>query len=69
MLQAGRSQDRNPVRLNNFFNLSTPAAPGRGVYSASGRNEYQRRKNNISGSRALPVSRADNLTAICEPIV
>jgi hypothetical protein len=37
---------------------------GPGVLSASNRNEYQKQKN-----RARPVRKADNLTAICEPIV
>jgi hypothetical protein len=37
------------------------------VYSASNRNEYQKQKNNVSLSKALPARRVDNLTAICEP--
>jgi hypothetical protein len=49
--------------------LILPAALGTGVHSASNRNEYRKQKTNVSGSRARPVSRADNLTAICEPIV
>jgi hypothetical protein len=39
---------------------------GLGVYSASNRNEYQ---NMFLGSRARPKRKADNLTAIYEPIV
>jgi hypothetical protein len=35
----------------------------------SNRNEYQSRKIMFLGSRARPVLRVDNLTAICEPIV
>jgi hypothetical protein len=46
--------------------LILPTALGIGVYSASNRNEYQNQKNNVSGEL---VCRADNLTAICEPIV
>jgi hypothetical protein len=44
--------------LNAFFSmyLILPAALGPGDNSASDRNEY-------------PVHKADNLTAICEPIV
>jgi hypothetical protein len=38
------------------------AAVGLGVYSASNKTEYQNRKNNV-------FSKADNLTANCEPIV
>jgi hypothetical protein len=48
-------------------NLLTALGPG--VYSASNRNEYQKQKNNVSGSKVRPVRRADSLTAICEPIV
>jgi hypothetical protein len=46
--------------------LILTAALGPGVYSASNRNEYKNKKNNVSGSRARPVRRADNITAICE---
>jgi hypothetical protein len=54
-----------------FFSvyLILPAAPDPGIYSASNRNGYQKQKNNLLGSRALPVRKADNLTAICEQIV
>jgi hypothetical protein len=52
----------------NVFNLPNPTALGPGVYSASNRNENQKQKINVSGSRARPVRRADNLAAICEPI-
>jgi hypothetical protein len=44
------------------------AALGPGVYSASNINEYQR-QNNFLGSITLVMSKADNLTAICEPAV
>jgi hypothetical protein len=36
-----------------------------GFDSASNRNEYQE----SSGGKGLPARKADNLTAICEPIV
>jgi hypothetical protein len=48
--------------------LTLPAELGSEIHSASDRNEYKKEKN-VSGSRARPVRRADNLTAICEPIV
>jgi hypothetical protein len=57
--------------MNEFFqfNLILPAGLGPGVYLASNRNAYQKQANNVSGSKAVPVRRADNLTMICEPIV
>jgi hypothetical protein len=39
------------------------------ILSASKRNEYEKQKNNVSGEKTRPVLKADNLTAICEPIV
>jgi hypothetical protein len=47
--------------------LIVPTALGYGAYSASNKNEYQKQKNNVLGSRARPVRRTDNLTAISEP--
>jgi hypothetical protein len=46
-----------------------PAELGPGVYSASNRNEYQKHESNISGSKVRPVRKAENLAAICKPIV
>jgi hypothetical protein len=43
--------------------------PGAHGSLVSERNEYQKHTNNVSGSRARPVRKADNLTAICEPTV
>jgi hypothetical protein len=61
------------TRLCDFFYiyLILPAALGPGVYSAFNRNEYQKHKNIIMflRSKVRRVRRADNLTAICEPIV
>jgi hypothetical protein len=68
MLQARRSWVLDPMSelIISSTYLILPAALGPGVYSASNINEYQKQKNNVSGSRALPECRADNLTAICE---
>jgi hypothetical protein len=57
--------------VNKFVSifLILTAALGPEVHSASNRNEYQKQINNVYGSTARPVSRADNFTAICEPIV
>jgi capsule polysaccharide modification protein KpsS len=52
------------------FNLPNPFGRSRPwVYSACNRNEYQKKRNNVSADRARPVRRADNLTVICEPTV
>jgi hypothetical protein len=48
--------------------LIHPAALGPWHYSASNISEYQKYKMFL-GSRAWPARKADNLTAICEPIV
>jgi hypothetical protein len=48
--------------------LIFPAALGHGVRSVCNINEYQEQKMFL-GSRARPACRADNLSAICEPIV
>jgi hypothetical protein len=52
-----------------FLNVILPAALGHGVYSASDGNEYRKEENMFLATRARPVLWADNLTAICEPIV
>jgi hypothetical protein len=49
--------------------LILPAVLGPGAHSASNRNEYQKQKIMFLGNRVRPVRRADNLTAISEPIV
>jgi hypothetical protein len=48
------------------ISLILPSALGPGVHSAYNRNEQD---NTVSGTKAWLVRRADNLTAICEPIV
>jgi hypothetical protein len=56
--------------VNDFSSmyLILPAALCLGDYAVSNRNEYHKHNNDVSESRALPVRKADNLTAICEPI-
>jgi hypothetical protein len=68
MLQAGRSRARVPMRsLGSFqFTSSFQAHYGPGVDSTSNRNEYQVYS---WGGKERRVRKADNLTAICEPIV
>jgi hypothetical protein len=69
MLQAGMSWARFPMRSLNFFQLTYSFQPhyGPGVDSASNRNEYQESSWGVKDGR--PARKADNLTAICEPIV
>jgi hypothetical protein len=72
MLQAGRSRVQVSMRSLDFFSIDLilPAALGPGVYSASNRNEYQELiKYFFLGSKARPARKADNLTAVFEPIV
>jgi hypothetical protein len=60
MLQAGRLRVRFPMRLLDFL-----IDYGPGVDPASNRNEYQ---DSSSGKERL-ACKADNLTAILEPII
>jgi hypothetical protein len=57
--------------VNDFFSihLILPAALVPEVYSASNRNQYQKKKNMFLGSRVRQALKPDNLTAIYEPIV
>jgi hypothetical protein len=67
-----RSLDRYSSLADSGHGVFSPNASvrtGSGVYPASNRNEYQKQKNTFLGSRARPVRRVDNLTAICDPIV
>jgi hypothetical protein len=61
------------TRWGDFFKiyLILPAALGPRVYSASNRNECQKQKNKIMflGSKVRLVGKADNFSAISEPIV
>jgi hypothetical protein len=68
MLQAGRSRVRVPMRWI-FFNLSFHPHYGPGFDPASNRNEYQEPSWGGGGGKGRPARKADNLTAICEPIV
>jgi hypothetical protein len=47
-IQAGRSRVRDPMRIISIY-LILSAALGPGVYSASIRNERQKKKNHVSG--------------------
>jgi hypothetical protein len=54
----------NNIHPNEVIGFQPYYVPG--VYSASNRNEYQ---ESSQGGKGQPAYKADNLTAICEPIV
>jgi hypothetical protein len=66
MLQAGRSRDRIPDEVD-FFNLPNPSSCTMALGSTQPLTEMSTR--NIPGGEGRPARIADNLTAICEPIV
>jgi hypothetical protein len=67
MLQAGRSRVRVPMRSLNFsIDLILPAAL-MALRSTQPLTEMSTR--NLPGGEGPPVRKAENLTAICEPIV
>jgi hypothetical protein len=63
MLQTGRSRVRVSMRWIFFFQPHY----GPGVDSASNSNEYQ--ESSGGGGKGRPARKADNLTAICKPII
>jgi hypothetical protein len=65
MLQAGRSRVRFSMSLD-FFNLSNPSIRTMTLGSTQTLTEMSTR--NLPGSKGRPARKADNLTAICEPI-
>jgi hypothetical protein len=73
MLQGGRSRVRVPMRsLNFFFNLpnNSRCTTVLGFIQPLAEMSTSSRKIIMFlGSKARSISRADNLTAICEPIV
>jgi hypothetical protein len=66
MLQAGRSRNRIPDEVD-FLNLPNPSSRTMALGSTQPLSEMSTR--NIPGGEWRPARRADNLTAICEPIV
>jgi hypothetical protein len=66
MLQAERSRDRIPDEVD-FFNLTNPSSRTMALGSTQPLTEMSIR--NIPGGEGRPARKADNLTAICEPIV
>jgi hypothetical protein len=67
MLQAGRSRDRIPMRLLDSLNLLNPSSRVMALGSTQPLTEMS--TGNLPGGEGLPARKADNLTAIFEPIV
>jgi hypothetical protein len=63
MLQTRRSPVQVPDKVDFFQSFQPHYGPG--VDSASNKNEYQESSWEV---KKRPARRADNLTAICEPI-
>jgi hypothetical protein len=66
MLQDGRSRVRFPIR-SFFFNWRNSSSRTMALGSARPRTEMNTRT--LSGGKGWPERKADNLTAIYEPIV
>jgi hypothetical protein len=66
MPQTGRSRVRVPVRWI-FFSSPNPSSRIMALGSTQTLTEMSTR--NIPGGKGRPAREADNLTAICEPIV
>jgi hypothetical protein len=67
MLQAVRSGVEFPMRLLDFFNLPNPSSRTMALGSTQPLTEI--RTMNLPGGKGRPARKADNVTAICEPIV
>jgi hypothetical protein len=69
MLKAKRSRVQDRMKLINLFNLPVPSGRTRPcVNSISNINGHWKQKIFL-WSKARPLRRAYNVTAICEPIV
>jgi hypothetical protein len=66
MLQAGRPRVRFPMRSLDIFNLPNPSS--RTMTLGSTQPPTEMNTMNILRGKGRPKRKADNLTAICEPI-
>jgi hypothetical protein len=66
MLQAGRSPVRFPDEVE-IFNLPSPSSRTVALKSTQALTEMSTR--NLPGDKKRPARKADNLAAICKPIV
>jgi hypothetical protein len=67
MLQAGKVVASIPDEVIRFFNL--PNISNRTVTLGSTQPLTEMTTREVSGGKGRPAHKADNLTAICEPIV
>jgi hypothetical protein len=67
VLQAERSRVLVLIRSLDFFNL--PNLSNRSMAMESTQPLTETSTRNLPGGKGRPVRKADNLTAICEPIV
>jgi hypothetical protein len=67
VLQTGRSRVRIPIRSLDFYNL--PNLFSRSVALGLTQSLTEISTRNLPGGKGRPARKADNLTAICEPIV
>jgi hypothetical protein len=67
MLQAGRLRVRFPMRSLNFYNWIDPSSRNMALGSTQPLTKMSTR--NLPAGKGLPTGKAENLTAICEPIV
>jgi hypothetical protein len=70
MLQAGKSGVRDPMISLNFFNLPNPSGCAMAIGFIQPLTEISiTNKGKTVVNRVRPARKADNLNAICKPIV
>jgi hypothetical protein len=67
VLQSGSFAGSIPDEITGFFNCPNPSSRILALGSAQPLTEMSTR--NLPGGKEWPVSKTDNLTAVCEPIV
>jgi hypothetical protein len=67
MLQTGRSRLKSPDEVIGFFNLPNPSRSTTALGSTRPITETS--TGIFLGDKGRPARKADNLTAICKPIV
>jgi hypothetical protein len=67
MLQAGMSRVRFPMKSLDFFSLPNPSSRTMALGFTQPITEISTR--DLPGGKRRPTGKADNVTAICEPII